>query len=318
MTEIPDITLRLGTRASPLAVAQAEEIARRIHEASAGAIKSELVRFTTTGDQLTSERLINVGGKGLFTKELDRALDAGEIDVAVHSLKDVPSALPDGQVFIAFPTREDARDGFISPHASHPRDLAQGAVMGTASLRREAQSLRLRPDLSVVSFRGNVQTRLRKLEAGEAAGTYLAMAGLNRLDMAHIAHPMDLDEMLPAPAQGIIACVAREGALPVDAFAAFAAINDPRTESAAYAERAVLRELDGSCRTPIGAHLFQGRDTWRLACEVLAIDGSQFWRADGEVPAGADADALMALGRRLGREIREAAGGDLPAFGDDA
>lgn len=317
MTDTHDITLRLGTRASPLAVAQAEEIARRIEAASGGAIGAELVRFTTTGDQLTSERLINVGGKGLFTKELDRALDAGEIDVAVHSLKDVPSALPAGQVFIAFPQREDARDAFISPHVSHPRDLPQGAILGTASLRREAQSLRARPDLKVVSFRGNVQTRLRKLEAGEAAGTYLALAGLNRLGMAHIAYPMDLDEMLPAPAQGIIACVARDGALPALALAAFAAITDPDTESAAWAERAVLRELDGSCRTPIGAHLFQSGKSWRLSCEVLAPDGQQHWRADGEVGTGADAETLSALGQRLGREIREAAGGDLPAFRDD-
>lgn len=312
----PDILLRLGTRASPLALAQADEIDETLRRLSDGRVGGVAVKFTTTGDQLTSERLINVGGKGLFTKELDRALDAGEIDVAVHSLKDVPSVLPDRQAFIAFPERADPREAFICPTVSHPRDLPEGAVLGTASLRREAQSLAMRPDLKVVPFRGNVQTRMRKLKEGQAHATYLAMAGLTRLDMTDVAHPLSLDDMLPSAAQGIIACVALEGALPDEAMAAFTAMTHPRTYQAALAERAFLAELDGSCRTPIAAHLFDNDAGFELRGEVLAPDGQQKWQASGTLPGDCDNDAFLALGRRLGREIREAAGGELPAFED--
>ena len=313
----PDITLRLGTRASPLALAQANAVAADLLRLSGGRVAAEPVKFTTKGDQLTTERLINAGGKGLFTRELDRALDAGEIDIAVHSLKDVPSQLPGGQVFVAFPERADPREGFVSSAASSLAELETGAIVGTASLRREAQTLARRPDLKVVPFRGNVQTRMRKLEAGEAHATYLAMAGLTRLGMADVAHPIALEEMLPAAGQGIICVVARAGALRAAVQEAFAAMNHIRTEQAATAERAFLAELDGSCRTPIAAHLFdEPGGGFRLRGEVLSPDGQQCWTAEGTVETGASLDALAALGTQLGQQIRADAGGTLPAFED--
>ncbi len=316
-TETPAQTLRLGTRGSPLALAQAEEIARELARLSGGAILGEPVTFTTKGDQLTTERLINSGGKGLFTRELDRALDEGRIDVAVHSLKDVPTQLPHGQEFVAFPPRADPRDAFICKTVSHPRDLPRGAVLGTASLRREAQSLALRPDLNVVTFRGSVQTRMRKLDEGRADATWLAMAGLERLGLTHLAHPIAPDDILPAAGQGIIGCVARTDSLSPAARAAFYAMTHPPTRYAALAERAFLDELDGSCRTPIAAHLFDRGSDLELLGEVLAPDGTRRWTASGTCPKGADDGALTSLGRRLGRDIREMAGGELPAFEDD-
>lgn len=316
-TKTPAEILRLGTRASPLALAQTEEIARELARLTGGAIVGEPVPFTTKGDQLTTERLINSGGKGLFTRELDRALDDGEVDVAVHSLKDVPTQLPPGQEFVAFPPRADPRDAFICNIASHPRDLPKGAVLGTASLRREAQSLALRPDLKIVTFRGSVQTRMRKLDEGLADATWLAMAGLERLGLTHLGHPIAPDDILPAAGQGIIGCVARTGTLSPAARAAFDSMTHAPTRCAAFAERAFLGELDGSCRTPIAAHLFDRGGELELRGEVLAPDGSQRWSASGTCPQGADEDALTNLGRRLGRDIRELAGGDLPAFEDD-
>ncbi len=310
-------SLRLGTRGSPLALAQVNEIARELERLSGGAVRGVPVSFTTKGDRLTTERLINSGGKGLFTRELDLALDEGRIDVAVHSLKDVPSELPPGQEFVAFPERADPRDAFICNVASHPRDLPQGATLGTASLRREAQSLALRRDLKVVTFRGNVQTRMRKLDEGQADATWLAMAGLERLGLTHLGHAIDPDDILPAAGQGIIACVARTGQLPAAALDAFRAITHAQTRRAALAERAFLAELDGSCRTPIAAHLFERDTHCELRGEVLMPDGSARWTAAGTCPLDADDDTLVALGRRLGHNIREAAGGDLPAFEDD-
>ena len=318
MTDVsPDITLRLGTRASPLAMAQANAVAADLLRLSGGRVAAEPVKFTTKGDQLTTERLINAGGKGLFTRELDRALDAGDIDIAVHSLKDVPSQLPAGQAFVAFPERADPREGFVSSVASSLAELETGAIVGTASLRREAQTLARRRDLKIVPFRGNVQTRMRKLEAGEAHATYLAMAGLTRLGMADAAHPIALEDMLPAAGQGIICVVARAGALSASVQDTFAAMNHIRTEQAATAERAFLAELDGSCRTPIAAHLFDEQGGgYRLRGEMLSPDGRQCWRAEGTVEGGAGLDALAALGTRLGQQIRADAGGTLPAFED--
>lgn len=309
--------LRLGTRGSPLALAQAEEIARELERLSGGTVCGTAVPFTTKGDQLTSERLINSGGKGLFTRELDLALDDGRIDIAVHSLKDVPSELPPGQEFVAFPPRADPRDAFICKIAAHPRELPQGAILGTASLRREAQSLALRPDLKVVTFRGNVQTRMRKLDEGQAHATWLAMAGLERLGLTHLAHPVAPEDILPAAGQGIIACVARTGTLTAPAREAFTQMTHAQTRQSALAERAFLAELDGSCRTPIAAHLFRGVGACELRGEVVVPDGSQRWTARGTCPLDADDETLMALGRRLGREIRDAAGGELPAFEED-
>jgi hydroxymethylbilane synthase len=309
-------SIRLGTRGSPLALAQAHQIAASLKEASAGAIEAEIVTFTTTGDQLTTERLINSGGKGLFTRELDDSLTRGDIDIAVHSLKDVPSLLPPGQVFVAFPEREDPRDGFVAKAATSLRDLPQGARLGTASLRREAQALALRPDLEVVTFRGNVQTRMRKLEEGQADATFLAMAGLRRLGYDHMATPIPLTDMLPAAAQGIIGVVARDDA-DDELRAALAKLNVAVSEAAATAERAFLTMLDGSCRTPIAAHLSDEGDDWRLTGEVLSVKGDQRWRATGTALKGASIAQLADLGRAVASQILDSAQGKLPVFGDE-
>lgn len=268
-------TLRIGTRGSPLALHQAEQI-KSLLEAS-GELVCEVQVFTTSGDRLTTERLINAGGKGLFTKEIDVAIAAGEVDIAVHSLKDVPSVLPDGQDLVAFAPREDPREGFLSHTVKALEELAEGAVLGTASIRREAQTRLVRPDLKIVPFRGNVQTRLRKLEAGEADATYLAMAGLTRLGLQHLAHPIPLEDMLPAPCQGIVAIAAIPSRLSEVASAALNAISDAASARAASAERAFLTVLDGSCRTPIAGHLFQDDGGLRFVGEVTAVDGSNAW-----------------------------------------
>ena len=301
-------------RGDLLALVQARQVAAALEIHSGGAWRGEIVTFTTSGDQLTTERLIDAGGKGLFTRELDAALDRGEVDVTVHSLKDVPSVLPDGQRFVAFPEREDPREGFLSPHAKSLADLKQGARVGTASLRREAQTLVQRPDVEIVTFRGNVATRMRKLEDGLADATYLAMAGLTRLGMAHLANPIPLDDMLPAAGQGIVGVVARED-LPEDAAAAFAKMDHAATEAAAHIERAFLAALDGSCRTPIAAHTFDEGEACS-SCGGSSVAGRQ---ADlvrkrilrEECVAGC---ARRARGRACGQDQR-CGRGELPAFG---
>ncbi|MEM9740582.1 MAG: hydroxymethylbilane synthase [Pseudomonadota bacterium] len=319
MTITAEIHVRLGTRASPLALWQAEHVSERLNALSQGRIACELVKFTTSGDKLTTERLINAGGKGLFTRELDRALDEGEIDIGVHSLKDVPSHLPERHAFVAFPKRADPREGFLSPQAKSLDDLPSGAVLGTASLRREAQTLRARPDLKIVPFRGNVQTRMKKLQAGEAMATYLAMAGLTRLGLDHLATAIPMADMLTAPCQGIVACTALDGALPTVVMDALYRLTCPQSWASALAERAFLVALDGSCRTPIAAHLFHDDDgTGRFEGEVLSPDGQSTWRVEQRLSAGFKEEDLKTLGRSAGEQIRAAAGGDLPSFSDDA
>ncbi|MGC6498553.1 MAG: hydroxymethylbilane synthase [Henriciella sp.] len=315
MTET--LTLRIGTRGSPLALYQARLIARRLEEVSEGRVRGEIVTFSTKGDQLTTERLINSGGKGLFTREIDRAVDAGEVEIGVHSLKDVPSLLPEGQTLIAFPKRADPRDGLLSLSGIKTlRDLPEGAVIGTASLRREAQTLALRPDLKMVSFRGSVQTRIKKLEAGEADATFLAMAGLERLELDHLATPIAVDDMLPAAGQGIIGVAACPDRLAPAAREALASLNDAPTQQAAIAERAFLAELDGSCRTAMAAHMRLRSRHWQMRAEVLSPDGSNKWRAEATALIGVGPEELAALGRRLADSIREDAGGNLPVFED--
>ncbi|MEH6693721.1 MAG: hydroxymethylbilane synthase [Hyphomonas sp.] len=309
-------TVRIGTRGSPLALVQARQIAASLEVSSGGALRGEIVPFTTTGDQLTTERLINSGGKGLFTRELDAALDRDEVDITVHSLKDVPAVLPEGQIFAAFPQREDPREGFLSPHADKLADLPKGAKVGTASLRRESQTLALRPDVEIVTFRGNVATRMRKLEDGLADATYLAMAGLTRLGMAHLATPIPMESMLPSAGQGIIGVVMRDDG-DAEVRAALGGLDHAETRAAATAERAFLAALDGSCRTPIAAHLFNRGEEWELIGEVLALDGRQRWRADGTCRKEASQAQLAALGRDVAADIRAAAGGVLPAFVDE-
>ena len=308
--------LRLGTRGSPLALAQAHQIADGIRAASAGAYECEIVAFTTTGDKLTTERLINSGGKGLFTRELDDALSRRDLDLAVHSLKDVPSVLPPGQIFAAFPEREDPRDGFLSHAAKSIQDLPEGATLGTASLRREAQALALRPDLQVVTFRGNVATRMRKLEEGLADATFLAMAGLSRLGLTEVATPIPLEDMLPAAGQGIIGVVTRDDA-DTDLLEVLSTLSHEPSRAAAIAERAFLEKLDGSCRTPIAAHLFDRGDEWELIGEVLSPGGSARWRGDGVCRKDATDAQLVLLGRAVAQEIIFAAKEALPIFGDE-
>jgi hydroxymethylbilane synthase len=302
--------VRIGSRGSPLAVAQAHLFGARLAALSGGAITYDLHTYTTTGDKIQDRPLQEAGGKGLFTKELDRAQKEGEIDLAVHSLKDMPVRLPRHLAIASFLPREDPRDCLLGPTA-RLADLPEGAVLGTSSLRRKAQALAIRPDLRVVQFRGNVQTRLRKLDEKVADATLLAAAGLRRLGLAdHAASVVEIDEMLPAGGQGIIAVTIRTDA-PDWLQAACAAADDRAARLAAVAERAFLKRLDGSCRTPIAAHFrLTATGAW-MAGEVLAEDGSARWRCEGaldRLPSERDAQELgLCLGEDVAAQ-RDAAG----------
>lgn len=304
MTKL-DRTLRIGTRGSPLALAQAYETQARLERAHPG-IMTELVVIKTTGDIVLDRRLSEIGGKGLFTKELDAALFDGRIDCAVHSMKDLETLVPDGSVLAAHLEREDTRDAFIGRNGVALADLPAGAVVGTASLRRQAQILSRRPDLTVIPFRGNVNTRLAKLAAGEADATLLAMAGLRRLDMeAHVTHPLESDDMLPAVAQGAIVIQTR--ADDPEILAAFAPLDHAETRIRVTAERAMLAELDGSCRTPIaGLAEFQADGRLRLRAMVARPDGAN--RLDWE--GVADPKDAFVLGQEAGRDLKTRMGGD--------
>lgn len=258
----------------------------------------EIVVIRVTGDAVQDRPLSTIGGKGLFTREIEDALLAGVIDMAVHSMKDMPTVLPDGLVIDCFLPREDPRDAFVSldDHAGLA-DLPEGAVVGTSSLRRRAQLLARRPDLQVVEFRGNVQTRLSKLAQGQAAATFLAMAGLNRLGLTAIAaRPIPPDAMLPALAQGAIGVERRAGDEAVAAMLAL--IHDGETGLRLDAERAFLAALDGSCETPIAGLAEIEGGILRLRGEILRPDGSRVLSDDasGPVSTGAAMGRAMALG----------------------
>ena len=248
----PDAPLKIGTRGSPLALAQAFETRDRLMAAfELPAAAFEIVKISTTGDQVQDRALKEIGNKGLFTKEIDEAMLDGRIDISVHSTKDMPVELPDGILLACFLPREDVRDAFLSEQCGAVMELPQGAVVGTSSLRRRAQLMRLRPDLQVVEFRGNVQTRLKKLRDGVADATFLAMAGLNRLGLDDLpAHAVPVGQMLPAVAQGAIGIERREGDARAERM--LAAIHDVETGQRLAAERAFLAGLDGSCEVPIG------------------------------------------------------------------
>jgi hydroxymethylbilane synthase len=250
----------------------------------------ETVVVKTTGDTITDRPLGEAGGKGLFTKELDIALAAGEIDIAVHSAKDLPTILPAEITILGFLKREDVRDAWISPIAAHPRELPPGSIVGTASLRRAAMVKRLRPDLAITLLRGNVATRLAKVASGEVHATLLALAGLKRLGLADQATAvLDTEEFVPAAGQGAIALTAR---IEDSAAAAFLApILDAGTGAALAAERAFLRVLDGSCKTPIGAFAEIEASRIRFHAIVLAPEGSRWFETRTEEPL-ADAQAL--------------------------
>ena len=271
----PENPMRIGTRGSPLAMAQAYETRARL--AAAFEIPQaafEIVVIKVTGDVIQDRPLKDIGGKGLFTREIEEDLLAGKIDIAVHSMKDMPTIQPGGLLLDTYLPREDPRDAFVAPTLSALDQLAEGAVVGTSSLRRRAQLLHQRPDLQVVEFRGNVQTRLKKLADGVAECTFLAVAGLNRLGMQHVpATPIDDTLMLPAVAQGAIGIERRAG--DIDTEAMLAAIHDTPTGQRLAAERAFLLTLDGSCETPIAGLATLDGDTLHLRGEVLRPDGSE-------------------------------------------
>ncbi len=299
----PDRPLRIGTRGSPLALAQAHEARDRLmaaHGLPAAAFAIVVIR--TTGDRVQDRPLSELGGKGLFTREIEAELAGGGIDIAVHSMKDMPTLQPGGLAISCLLPREDVRDAFVSDTADGLAALPAGAVVGTSSLRRRAQLLNRRPDLAVVEFRGSVETRLRKLREGVAVATFLAMAGLRRLGIAAPATAIAVDEMLPAVAQGAIGIEQRAGDDRVAAL--LAAIHDGATGERLAAERAFLAGLDGSCQTPIAglAEVADGR--LRLRGEIVRPDGSERIACD---LAGAVADG-PALGRAAAAELRGRAG----------
>lgn len=303
------LPVRLGTRSSPLALAQAEEVRDRLaqaHPALAAPEAIELVPLSTTGDRVTDRPLAEIGGKGLFTEDIEAALRDGRVHMAVHSMKDVPTWLPDGMVIGGVLPREDPRDALIG-NADSIAALPLGATVGSASLRRQAQLLAARPDLSVINFRGNVQTRLRKVAEGQVDATLLALAGLKRLGLdGAAAAVIDADEMLPAVAQGAIGIEIRQA--DEDTQALLGAINHGPTDIRVRAERAVLDGLKGSCHTPVGvfAELEDG-DGMRLRGLLAAPDGTAVFRAERR---GAATDGAP-MAREIAAELRTAAGPDL-------
>ncbi len=300
----PQSPLKIGTRGSPLALAQAYETrARLMREHGLVEESMEIVVIKTTGDRVLDRPLKEIGGKGLFTREIEEAMLSGEIDIAVHSMKDMPTIQPQGLALDCFLPREDPRDAFVSEKYERLSDLPAGAVVGTSSLRRRAQVAHVRPDLKIVEFRGNVQTRLQKLADGVADATFLAMAGLNRLGRPEVARSaIEVTEMLPAVAQGAIGIERR--ADDVRAALLLAAIQDVPTSNRLMAERAFLAELDGSCETPIAAlAILDGTQVW-LRGQILATDGSVAYAGErrGQIAQGG------VLGEDLARELLAQAG----------
>ncbi|WIV50493.1 hydroxymethylbilane synthase [Marivivens sp. LCG002] len=291
----PAEPLKIGTRGSPLALAQANETRDRL--AAAFDLPHEaftIVVIKTTGDRVLDRPLKEIGGKGLFTREIEEAMLCGDIDIAVHSMKDMPVLQPEGLLLDTYLPREDVRDAFVALDGSKLADLREGATVGTSSLRRKAQLLNRRPDLQIVEFRGNVQTRLKKLNDGVAEATFLAMAGLNRLGMSDVPRTaIEVDEMLPAVAQGAIGIERRAD----DSRCAemLAAIHHHETGLRLAAERAFLAALDGSCETPIGGLAELDGGTIRLRGEILRTDGSE--------SVADDATAAIEDGAALGREM---------------
>jgi hydroxymethylbilane synthase len=295
----PAAPLKIGTRGSPLALWQAHEVRRCLMVAFDLPEEAfEICVIKVLGDQILDKALKEIGGKGLFTREIEEALLAGGIDIAVHSMKDMPTVQPDGLILDCFLAREDVRDAFVSPHFASLADLPMGAVVGSSSLRRRAQLALKRPDLKLVEFRGNVQTRMKKLEDGVAEATFLAMAGLNRLGMAHVARSaISPEDMLPAVAQGAIGVERRIDDARVKAM--LDVIHDGPTGIRLAAERGFLARLDGSCETPIaGLAVIEG-DQLHLRGEILRPDGTE---AISGARRGAVSDAA-AMGRDLAEEL---------------
>ncbi len=300
----PASPLRIGTRGSPLALAQAYETRARLaaafdlpHEAF------EIVVIKTTGDKVLDRPLKEIGGKGLFTREIEEDLLSGAIDIAVHSMKDMPVLQPEGLLLDCYLPREDVRDAFVSLKFDSIDALPAGTKVGSSSLRRRAQLTARRPDLEVVEFRGNVQTRMKKLEDGVAGATFLAQAGLNRLGMADVARSaISPEDMLPAVAQGAIG-IERRANDPRTA-EMLAAIHDRDTGIRLAAERAFLAGLDGSCETPIAGLAEIDGSMLRLRGEILRPDGSEVLSEDRSAPI---AEAAK-LGADMARDLRARAG----------
>ncbi|XP_052177885.1 porphobilinogen deaminase, chloroplastic-like isoform X4 [Diospyros lotus] len=307
--------IRIGTRGSPLALAQAHEtrdklMATHSELAEEGAI--QIVVIKTTGDKILSQPLADIGGKGLFTKEIDEALINGEIDIAVHSMKDVPTYLPDRTILPCNLPREDVRDAFISLSAASLAELPAGSTVGTASLRRKSQILHRYPSLKVLeNFRGNVQTRLRKLNEGVVQATLLALAGLKRLNMTeNVTSVLPIDDMLPAVAQGAIGIACRSDD---DKMADYiASLNEEETRLAVACERAFLLTLDGSCRTPIAGYACRNEDGNCIFRGLVASpDGTRVLETSRQGPYAYEDMVLM--GKDAGKELLLRAG---PGFFD--
>ena len=294
--------LIIGTRGSPLALAQANEVRNKLlslNQIDPGKVKIEIIK--TSGDKFLNTSLSKIGGKGLFTKEIQQALIDKRIDIAVHSMKDVETDLPEKLVISTILKREDVRDSFISRRYSSIADLPLGSVVGTSSLRRKAQLLNKRKDLKVVEFRGNVQKRLEKLDNNVAVATFLATAGLNRLGLVELINPISTDEMLPAVAQGAVG-IEHLRSEKMEEF--LAPLNDSVSKKRVEAERAFLRELDGSCRTPIGGLAQKNNEVFKFMGEIISANGEvkihDVWQGDWAM--------AVEIGREAGREIKSKGG----------
>ncbi|MEV8468910.1 hydroxymethylbilane synthase [Fluviibacterium sp. DFM31] len=304
----PTSPLRIGTRGSPLALAQAHETRDRLAAAFELPPEAfEIVVIKTTGDDRAlidaDKPLKELGGKGLFTREIEQDMLSGKIDIAVHSMKDMPVLQPEGLVLDCYLPREDVRDAFVSPAHATLADLPEGAVVGSSSLRRRAQLAHRRPDLTLVEFRGNVQTRMKKLEEGVAQATFLAMAGLNRLQMTQVVRAaIAPEDMLPAVAQGAIGIERR--ADDSHAAALLEAIHDTPTGQRLAAERAFLAALDGSCETPIAGLAELSGGTLHLRGEILRTDGSESLTDAADAPV----EDAAALGRDMAQRLLARAG----------
>lgn len=302
MPSLPVILI--GTRKSPLALAQAEEVSRRLCAAHPGLV-TDIVTFTTSGDKFTDRPLADIGGKGLFTKEIEDALLIGDIHIAVHSMKDMPTVLPEGLTIGAMLEREDPRDVLMGEGFTSLDDLPKGAILGTSSLRRMALMKMKRPDVQVVPLRGNVQTRINKLLTGEIQATLLAKAGLNRLGLHDVAGAvLPIEQFLPAIAQGAIGIECREH--DADIRALIAKIGHNATEITVNCERSFLRALDGSCRTPIAGYATLDKGQVKLRGLIAKPDGTKHHAIEYTGSAAASEE----MGFRAGKELLGIAGKD--------
>lgn len=294
-------TLKIGTRGSPLALIQAKMVACALKKTYPD-LSLETVIISTSGDKVQDRALAELGGKGLFVKEIEEALFLKQIDLAVHSMKDVPSFLPSGLEIAAMLPREDARDVLLSKTGGGIAGLPKGAIVGTSSPRRGAALLARRPDLKIILFRGNVGTRIEKFENGTVDATLLAAAGLNRLDIKNpFATSVSPDEILPAAGQAAVGIEIREDDTQTKEF--LAALHDSKTGRAVAAERAFLRVLDGDCRSPLAAYAQFSGELLKLRCFIARPDGSEFWEAAIEQEAK-DKTAALELGQELGMKMK--------------